>query len=230
MNKLYKLILQAYLIDKVFRQCFVKNPKNFKELNLAYSDEFNVKDFSRTIDNKILYHSKEIAGVAGLYSILIEKKYTIIYANDLSYKIHGIDAICFDKVNKEYIICEAKGTAQNNFTSYSSYLKMTKNKGYQLSWEWCWNSLVDISLSGPTAHVFLKILRPFLYGKVKRLLCVTHLSNKKKNYIIENTAAWNEDELNKNPKLNEIYDLSKQRKWFEEIISMPEYNAKLLRL
>jgi len=67
----------------------------------------------------------------------------IIFANDLSMDIHGIDAIAFHPQTHQYLICEPKGTSSERFRHFSYYLRKAWRKGRQLSHDWCLASILD---------------------------------------------------------------------------------------
>ena len=97
------------------------------------------------------------------------------------------------------------------------YLRRTRAKGRQLSWQWCWQSLVDHALVATTAPAFLALIEPFLDGAVERLLAVTVLTREEAGWRIANTHVWREPELATVPELAAPYELKRQRRWLDAI-------------
>ena len=54
---------------------------------------------------KPVYPTVELAGTAGLYLWLLQRSHEVLFANDLAYTIHGIDAIALDTRRKTFLIC-----------------------------------------------------------------------------------------------------------------------------
>ncbi len=184
-----------------------------------WSAGFSTEDFPVVNGTATAYPSKESGGVAGLYYALESfSNWQTIFANDLAWDIHGVDAVAYNSRTDEYLLCEAKGTSLAKLRSVCSYLKATKTKGRQLSWQWCWASFVDCAGLASTAPLFLRLLKPFLEGRVQRMLAVTQLKQDAMGCIISATKTWGESELCQFSDLDAPYDLSKQRLWLDEML------------
>lgn len=220
MNPLHLFILIAEISSKYWKKC---NENKFSDIYLGEKyltrlPETSFKtSFPKYLD-KTIYPNVETAGIAGLYDELNKKtNYRVIFSNELAYEIHGIDALAYDKEENQYLICEAKGTTiQKKSPSY--YLKNTKKRGRQLSWQWCWNCIVDFAEFPATANVFLEIYKSIILNQnVKRLLSVTFCRKIKDGYLIQKTRTWDEEELNRYEWFNQQMDFSKQKEWLEQI-------------
>ena len=216
-NPLHKVMIIASTLQGTLESQYGQKASVLPELELAYSDKFKIDKFNKDENQNVLYPTKEIAGVAGLYTWLKDRKYEVIFSNDFSLDIHGIDAVAHDKQTNEYIICEAKGSSLSKIKSFPGYLKKTKKKGRQLSYEWCWASLTDYAFQASTAGIFLKLLEPTIIKKIKRLLCVSLLKETTSGYAIRDIKVWKEEEMNKKAWFKKPYDLSKQLDWYQEI-------------
>lgn len=174
--------------------------------------------FPTAADGACLYPSRELGGTAGLYRWLAEQRLgEVVFANDLSWTVHGVDAVLRDGRTGRYILCEAKGTERPIADSPLRYLRRTRTKGRQLSWMWCWRSLADCAFTATTAPLFLRLLAPFLNGQVGRLLVVTHLGRGMGGWTIDDARAWREADLSAIPELAAPYDLDRHRRWLAEL-------------
>jgi hypothetical protein len=192
----------------------VRAPVAYTSL-LALPDGSTTSPFP-TNDEGVVYPSRELGGVAGLYAWLQASSVEVLFANDLAYEVRGIDAVAYDAAADRYVLCEAKGTTRA-FTSPGSYLKWTHLKGRQLSWLWCWASLIDLAEHGPAADAFLTLLRPLIIeGRVDRLLAVTRLQPIREGFTIQETRVWNEDALSRYAWLREPHDWTKHRAWLHD--------------
>ncbi len=216
-NPLHKLILIAISLKEVLAHQFQDIPGNpLPELDLPYIGLLQQDTFPTTSQGTPCYPGKELAGVAGLYDHLQERGCQVIFANDLSLDIHGIDAIAYDPQLDTYLLCEAKGTS-GKIKNYPYYLKNTKTKGRQLSREWCWVSFTDCAFQGATAAIFLKLLRPVLDGNYRRLLSVTRLEDCQQGYCAVENRTWEEEEMSCSDWFAKPYNLEKQQRWMAEI-------------
>lgn len=216
-NPLHNLVLIATVLTKVLALEYGKISMQLPELELPYADRFLIDQFPQNDNDGISYPTKELGGIAGLYQELLKMGYTVIFANDFALNIHGIDVVAIKQEEGKYIICEAKGTGSKKIKNFSHYLKKTKDKGRQMTWEWCWASLVDFALQAGTAGIFLKLLEPFLEEKVSRLISVTRLARCQGGYVVRESKIWVEEEISAHKPFAEKYDLSKQMKWYREI-------------
>jgi len=164
----------------------------------------------------VIYPSKELAGVAGLYNYLAaEPDTTILFSNDLGSSLKGID--CIAKDDQGFIICEAKGTSAIA-KSASYYLRKTKTKGRQLSWEWIWSSLIDAAEDGRSAAAFLTLYSSIIRQQnIGRLLSISALSDSQDGYTIKTTSVVNESDLCQLNNMNGNLPYAKLRNWLDEI-------------
>lgn len=141
--------------------------------------------------------SRELGGTAGLYRRPAEQQLKeVVFANDLSWTVHGVDAVLRDSQTSRYILCEAKGTEQPIADSPLRYLRRTRTKGRQL---------------------LFRLLAPFLNGQVERLLVVTHLGRGTGGWTVGNAHAWRDADLSAIPELAVPYDLDRQRRWLADL-------------
>ena len=166
-----------------------------------------------------VYPTVELAGMAGTYFwALAQKNLNVIYANGLAYEVRGIDAVAKKMDTGRLLIVESKGTTRK-ISSPAAYLKTTKTMGRQLSWSWCWNSVISLAENPFTAGVFMDLYRPMILGQVERCLAVTRVSRVgAEGYQIEETRTWGEEELCGNYSwLAEEKDWGRLRAWLEEL-------------
>ncbi len=173
LNPLHHYLIVAKINSKFWELC---NDKKFSNIYLGNNYLIPLPKGSNqvsfpTYNGKCIYPDIAMAGVAGLYRELTKNSnYKIIFSNELAYEIHGIDALAYNKKENQYLICEAKGTTIGE-KSPAYYLKKTKKRGRQLSWQWCWNCIIDFAEFPATANVFLELYGPLiLHTNIKRLL------------------------------------------------------------
>lgn len=147
-------------------------------------------------EGRPIYPKIETAGIVGAYQHIDSLPgYEVIFCNDLAYETPGIDIVAKHRHTGRYLVCEAKGTT-NEIGSPASYLKLTKSKGRQLSWQWVWRSLVYCADSPAASSVFLELYRPMILEQgIERLLCVTKVDSVLGGFILAETRAWEEKEL-----------------------------------
>ena len=223
-NPLHELMIVAVTLKEMLAHEHGGRANILPELELPYSHQFEITEFMKNDAGVTIYPSKELAGVAGLYESLRAMGHEIIFANDLSLDIRGIDVIALNEKTNEYIICEAKGSSSDKIKTFSHYLKNTKSKGQQLSYKWCWASLVDYAFKASTAGIFLKLFEPIIHNKIQRMLCLSLLEECNLGYTIKNKKIWTEDEMSTKSWFRDSYDFSKQQKWYKEI-----HDANLLK-
>jgi hypothetical protein len=211
-NPLFALTEVAQeLIRRLEQQTGVTLPDGALMWPLHGADE----DFPGAGDGVPLYPSRELAGTAGLYLWLSQQNFgEVVFANDLSWQVHGLDAVVHDRRRDRYLLCEAKGTERPLHTSPLPYLRQTRRKGRQLSWVWCWRSLADCAFVATTAPLFLGLLGPFLEGRVERFLVVTLIDKENEGWKINRSRAWEEADLAAFPELTQPHDLDRQRAWY----------------
>lgn len=97
------------------------------------------------------------------------------YGNDLAGVVHGLDAIIFTKTSRRFVLCEAKGTTRRISENPLRYLKSRKRRGRQLSWAWCWSSLLRLVKQAHNSWLLLRVAGPLLKGQTDRLLVVSEV-------------------------------------------------------
>ncbi len=214
MNPLQKLIGVAY-INELYAQGHSDYRRTKPYLNHTLSD-LEYMPFEQ-YGEKSIYNTKELAGVAGLYYILQKQGYQIVYANDLGLSIVGID--CIAVKNSTWYIGEAKGTTSKR-TALSSFLKNTKTKGRQMSWDWIWRSLVNFAESPLNAGVFLSLYKDLiLQTNAKRIVGVSQLAKAKHGYIISNTQMYEEAHIASLKRMNNFTNVKNLQQWLKIVNS-----------
>lgn len=170
-----------------------------------------------------LLENREMGGLFGLFSFINQQEgWETVFCNDFSLFIHGIDAIAYNSNTDTYYLCEAKGSTRQ-FQTPISYLKKTRKKGRQLSWEWIWLSLEEFALSGYAAPIFLSLYKRMIkQERVKRLLAVTQLKPQNNCFLMNETRVWHEEDLVVYPFMSKEYGVSELQGWLQE---MERYQA-----
>ncbi len=224
MNPLEKLIVIALL-----NKYIIDNNPNYittKENIISIPNNIEVDNFYKQ-ENIIFYDTKEMAGIAGLYLTLKKEDYKIVYSNEMGLSIRGIDCIAIK--NNIWYICEAKGTTTNKNT-VSSFLRNTKTKGRQMSWNWIWRSLVEFAEDPFNSKVFLNLYQNIIYKKnVKRLVGVSYLERVDNMFSIKNTNLYYEKEINKLKGMNLFTNKKNLQEWLNSLnIKSVEDAVKLI--
>lgn len=210
--------LQHILNIAILNSELLKHNVNYKEISKEFIIQIpadsKIENFEK-YNGTILYDSKELAGIAGMFNHMIKEGIQIIYSNDLGAQIRGIDAI--GKKENRNIICEAKGTVLKN-SNASSHLKKTKTKGRQLSWNWIWASIVDFAEDVRNANVFIKIYEQVIQNRdIERRLYITRLAKLKNKYRILSTECYLEKDLEHLNEFNEFSAKEKLCLWLNQI-------------
>lgn len=200
----------------IVAQCLVEIQEMSDEYDMPILTGAEKDDFLVDKHGQVVYPTIEKAGEAGMYNYLNERGINVVFANDLVSEIHGIDAIAFNTNTNKYIICESKGTV-SSIKSKREYLAKTKDKGRQLSWKWCWSSICEMALYGPSAKTFLDLYKPYLTNNVERLLSVTSLKKHSQGYVIEKTTVFDETSLQQVDFLAVEKQIEKQYQWLKQI-------------
>ena len=106
---------------------------------------------------------------------------------------------------------------------------MTRRKGRQLSWRWCWESLVEFSRYGATALLFLECFQDVLLGRCERVLSVSHLQGKDRRYTLLRTHTFVESDVNRIHGLAERLDTSQWINWLK-VLESPAGKARQQQL
>lgn len=145
----------------------------------------------------------EDAGIVGFFDdIRTDSRYTVIYENTLGYEIHGLDALLRDEETGHIIFIEIKGTSRK-IASPLSYLKRTKRKGRQLSWEWLYRSLEEAAHSMASSTLYLYCLPHLVHSTVERWLVISRSEVEDGRRVNKEVKVYKEDKLSGIPKLND---------------------------
>lgn len=217
-NPLHHVVLVAEINRRMWLKQSGKSDNGFGEAWLVPLPRTAVAEQFPTRVGELVYPKVETVGVVGAYrQIDAMPGYEVIFCNDLAYETCGIDVIAKHRESGRYLICEAKGTT-GAFSSPAAYLKATKHKGRQLSWQWAWNSVVDFSDSPTASNVFLVLYRSMiLEQEIDRLLCVTRAEKIPGGYVAGETRTWVEEELCSYEWFRTAKDWSKLRGWLGEL-------------
>lgn len=164
--------------------------------------------------------SLEEAGIIGFFdSIRPDIRYTVIFENTLGYEIRGIDAILKDHQTGELIVVELKGTSRP-IRSALSYLKRTKTKGRQMSWEWIFRSLLGVHKAMASSAVFLHFLEPFFAQKIKRWLVITRSVKEQGHWSNKEIKIYDEEVLSGIGTLNDRFREAELKEFYTELQGM----------
>lgn len=159
----------------------------------------------------------EDAGIVGFFDhIRSNRRYTVIFENTLGYEIRGIDAILKDNDSGKIIFVELKGTSRP-INKPLSYLKKTKTKGRQLSWEWIFKSLLNVHKAMAASSVFLYCLEAVLTGKAERWLVITKSVKQSDIWINQEVKAYDDQDIRNLTNLESKYSLQGYQQEFEEL-------------
>ena len=164
-------------------------------------------------DQKTGYKTIELAGIAKFFEEINKREdEKVVYENTIGMTLHGIDAVT--KTNDgSYTVYEIKATTRN-LRSPRSYLRKTKHKGRQLSWQWCWASLVEMAEFPLTAPVFLELYVKMIEQKIKRKLAIVECKKEHDgSYTGAKLHIFDFESLD----ITYDSDLSKQRKMLAEL-------------
>ncbi|NQU47214.1 MAG: hypothetical protein HQ519_01090 [Planctomycetes bacterium] len=161
----------------------------------------------------------EEAGILGLYKLLhSEGDQLFVYGNDLSRIVHGIDAISQNAETGALLLWEVKGTTRPISGGFRTYLRNTKTLGRQLSWQWCWNRLILLACHTTSSEVFLKMVKPFIKGKVERRLVVSFAEKMGNGYVpIGRYKVWTEPDFSTAEEMKDTHNRKEQEYWLMEL-------------
>lgn len=153
----------------------------------------------------------EDAGIVGFYDhIRADQRYTVIFENTLGYEIRGLDVILRDEQTKKLIFVELKGTSRK-IRGPLSYLKRTKTKGRQLSWEWVFRSLLNVHHAMAASSVLLYCLEPIFSGEAERWLAVTRATRVESHWENQEIKVFKESDRDYFQKLDEGYSFQRYK-------------------
>ena len=217
LNPLEHRVLLATIVDQIWVGTLAKDPR---VLNLGgVLVPIRGRESVRYLRQRAAAVSAEDGGVLGASLALRKDPDCLpIFSNDLGYTRFGIDVVAQKRRDGRYLICEAKGTI-NRIGPPGIYLKETRHKGRQLSWHWCWISLCQFAMHGPTARIFLLLFRDVLRGRAERCLAVTHLLRRGRNWLVDETRILRESELLDSDWLAQKPNWSRELQWLEALES-----------
>lgn len=229
LNPLEHLFFQASVLDQAWSRLLADapNPFDFGGLLADLQDERNIQ----FVGKSARVHSIEDSGVLGaILWMQSQPRLEAVFGNDLAYTRLGLDFVARDLDSNDVLLCEAKGTMQE-ISGPGRYLRETRRKGRQLSWRWCWQSLTEFAMRGPTARLFLMSFRAVLTGKAKRLLIVSRVNRSGGVLLLDQTTtqAFDESNLASLAGLDVSSDFEKWRKWLA-ILDSPEGQSRQQRL
>ena len=202
--------MEKFIISAFFNEVNAKKEK-YVDFGLMYIPY----DIEIIDDGKKGFKRVELAAISSAFYYVKSLGEEILYENTLVMILHGIDLIT--KKANEYIIYEIKGTTKP-IKSPKFYLKKTKNKGRQLSWEWCWKLLCEMAYNPMTSRVFLELYEEMIYKKIKRKLMIVECEKLSDgSYMGKKVNLFNADEL-----LIDDYNFEKERKFIENLKSENE--------
>jgi len=210
--------LEAFIYLAVANACLAEAQQ--QEYTSSISQEIG-KDFIAPVpdgiemdeDGKEGHKTIELAAIASFFEHIAQHSdETTVYENTIGMTLHGIDAVTVDKEGI-YTVYEIKGTTRP-LKKAESYLKKTKNKGQQLSWEWCWMSLVDMVEFPYTAPIFLELYKPLIRQQIRRKLAVVECKRcEDGSYTGERVHMFDAKELD----IEEKNNLENPRRMLDEL-------------
>ncbi len=229
LNPLEHLFFQASVLDQAWSRLLAGGPKafDFGGLLADLHDEREIQ----FVGKSARVHSIEDGGVLGaILWMQSQPRLEAVFGNDLAYTRFGLDLVARDLDSEDVVLCEAKGTMQD-FSHPGRYLRETRRKGRQLSWRWCWQSLAEFAMRGPTARLFLTTFRAVLTGRAKRMLIVSRVRRRSRTLVLgeAKTKTFGEDELAHLAGLEVCSDFKKWRKWLA-ILDSPKGQRRQKRL
>lgn len=217
LNPLEHLVVLATIVDQTWVGGLEKDPSVLDLGGVLVP--IRGREAVRFLRQRAVAVSAEDGGVLGASLALRKDPDCLpIFSNDLGYTRLGIDVVAQHRREGRFLICEAKGTI-NPIRSPGIYLKKTRHKGRQLSWHWCWVSLCEFALHGPTARIFLLLFRDILRGRAERCLAVTRLLRRGRNWLVDETKILREDDLLDSGWLAEKPSWSRELQWLSELDS-----------
>ena len=164
-------------------------------------------------------HSIEDGGVLGAIRWMqSQPNLEAVFGNDLAYTRTGLDLAARQLDRDGVLLCEAKGTMKA-FDRPGRYLRETRRKGRQLSWRWCWQSLAEFALRGPTARIFLTTFRAVLTGRASRVLVVSRVRRRGRALVLGESKVFPEEALSNLAGLAASADFLKWQRWLTALDS-----------
>ena len=218
LNPLEHLFFQASMLDQAWSRGLTGTPGYFDFGGLlADMRSENPVEF---LGGAARVHSIEDGGVLGAIRWMqSQPNLEAVFGNDLAYTRTGLDLAARELDRDSVLLCEAKGTTKA-FDRPGRYLRETRRKGRQLSWRWCWQSLTEFALRGPTARIFLTIFRAVLTGRASRVLVVSRMRRRGRALVLGECRIFPEEELRKLSGLTASADFLKWQSWLTALDSV----------
>jgi hypothetical protein len=227
LNPLEHLFFQASVLDQAWSGLLTDAPRHFDFGGLLA--DLHGEQPIQFLGKAARVHSIEDGGVLGaILWMQSQPGLEAVFGNDLAYTRLGLDLVARGIGGDGVVLCEAKGTMRA-FATPGRYLRETRRKGRQLSWRWCWQSLTEFAMRGPTARLFLTTFRAVLCGRARRVLAVSQVSHRGRALVLGDTKTFSEDELAMVAGLDVSSDFSKWRKWLT-ILDSPDGQRRQRRL
>jgi hypothetical protein len=220
LNPLEHLYFHASTMDLAWQTVMQHAParQDFGGLLAELTNEHEI-EFVRGLP---VAHSIEDAGVLGaILWIQRQPDYLATFGNDLAYTRYAIDLVARHVSTSRLLLCEAKGSTRA-WCSGGAYLRHTRRKGRQLSWRWCWASLIEFAFRGPTAGLFLTTFREFLRGEADRALLISRAHPHRAKFLVTETRAILEDEVRAIPMLEAAPERQRWLSWLQQLDSRGE--------
>lgn len=217
LNPLEHLYFHASTMDAAW-QAVMKHAPAQQDFGGLLAELRNERDIE-FIDGLPLAHSIEDAGVLGaILWLQRQPEYLVTFGNDLAYTRYGIDLVAKHTSTGRLLLCEAKGTT-GPWCPAGTYLRHTRRKGRQLSWQWCWASLIEFAFRGPTARLFLTTFREFLRGEADRALVINKTRAHGTGFLVIETRAIGESVVRAVPMLDAAPDRQRWLSWLQQLDS-----------
>lgn len=217
LNPLEHLFFQASMLDQAWSRVLTDTPGHFDFGGLV-ADMRSEKPVE-FLGGAARVHSIEDGGVLGAIRWMqSQPNLEAVFGNDLAYTRTGLDLAARELDRDRVLLCEAKGTMKV-FDRPGRYLRETRRKGRQLSWRWCWQSLTEFALRGPTARIFLTTFRAVLTGRASRVLVVSRVRRRGRALVLGECQIFPEDELGEIAGLAASADFRKWQRWLTALDS-----------
>ena len=148
-----------------------------------------------------------------------EPQHEVIFYDELCFQRSGLDLVFRSRSDERITITEVKGTSKKIQGSPLRYLKTTRTKGRQLSWDWVWRSLTSMAYDASTADGFFRILRGVLEGRADRSLVIVRFDAEPMDAEPDELRYIGERQLSEITQLNDFALLDNKREWLREIDS-----------
>ena len=210
LNPLHQIAIIAAAVLGRARELGIYDP-GLPPMGYLEAPETHRHDFSRDSLNRRL----QVEAVA--VKQMPEPGHKMIFYDELCFQRTGLDLVFRSRSDDRIVIVEAKGTGQRVITAPLYYLRRTRTKGRQLSWDWVWRLLTDMAYDASTADGFFRVLRPLLDGRVERALVIARWAGDPLDADPAELRAFDEVRLSSVPGLDDFEVLDSKRQWLRDI-------------